>query len=107
MPDKSGKAIRYEIDLIDGATPDVSRFLPRDQVQIVFTNKNPFLFDYEFAIAEQVVEEPALSAFLGLFKGVVPGIESIPALTTLIMEASRVWSARRAGTLFTTRTASR
>ena len=82
MPQTPEGVVRYEIDLTNGATPGASRFSPRDRVQIVFSNKNPFLFDYDFTILEEVVEEPALSAFLDLFQSVpAPAIPPIKAKT--------------------------
>ena len=66
-PPQAEGVFRYVIDLTDGSNQGKSRYRPEDEVEIVLTNKNPFLFDYRIKIEEQAIPEPALQGFFALF----------------------------------------
>lgn len=74
------------IDARSGAPLTADRsFKMRDPRRIVVINKNPFRFQYALKIEEQVVQEPALAAFLKLpiFAGLIDAIEPKPSAAPL------------------------
>jgi len=81
-PTPPANAQQYTIDLANASALGKTRYGTRDEVQIVFTNKNPFLFDYRFTLKEDVVTEPALEAFLRLFQTVPAPAIPLPAANT-------------------------
>jgi hypothetical protein len=67
VPDPLKGVLRYTIDLSNGATDAKTRYKTDDQIQILFKNKNPFLYEYRIKIEEQAVPEPALGLFFKVF----------------------------------------
>ena len=47
-PKPPANAQQYIIDLANASASGKTRYRTQDEVQIVFANKNPFLFDYRF-----------------------------------------------------------
>lgn len=54
---------QYTIDLSNGLTTGRTRYKVDDQVQLIFKNKNPFVYDYAFKVEEREIPEPALNTF--------------------------------------------
>jgi hypothetical protein len=71
--------IPYEIDLATATPGTRVHYSTSNQVQIVFINKNPFLFDYRIKIEEKALPEPDLAAFFKL----VNASSTAPLLTNL------------------------
>lgn len=67
IPPPPNGVFQYIIDLTDGSTQGKNRYKVEDEVEIVFENKNPFLFDYRFTIKEEALPEPDLATFFRLF----------------------------------------
>jgi hypothetical protein len=56
-------AIDVTLDTRNGEVEGGQRYRIEDQVRVIFTNMNPFAFDYRIGVDEAPVAEPALAAF--------------------------------------------
>jgi hypothetical protein len=74
--------LQYVINLVTGSGQGSNRYKTQDDVEIVFENKNPFLFDYQFKIKEEALPEPGLESFFKLFSAsTTPALAALPSAT--------------------------
>jgi hypothetical protein len=67
-PEPPGPGVfRYAVDLATKRTTGKRHYQAEDEVQIVFTNKNIFLFDYNITVKEVPIPEPGLETFFKVF----------------------------------------